>query len=225
LNDHIAITSGIYPDPHTHMEIVRYNRGSDLLYAIATVLTDGGGRLPRVLRFLGNIIRHPRQFLRALWIPGQSARTSVILVMQSSENYLRLRRGIFGLSSSLPQNGQRIPSYIPIANEVTRRMAKKMNGFPKGSWFEVLMDAPTTAHILGGCVMGKTREDGVVDDAGRVHGYPGLYVADGSIVPVNLNANPSLTITALAEFILSQIPARQVRSDGYNQTRDTAHQE
>jgi len=224
-NDHIAITSGIYPDPHTHMEIVRYNRGSDLLYAIATVLTDGGGRLPRVLRFLGNIIRHPRQFLRALWIPGQSARTSVILVMQSSENYLRLRRGIFGLSSSLPQNGQRIPSYIPIANEVTRRMAKKMNGFPKGSWFEVLMDAPTTAHILGGCVMGKTREDGVVDDAGRVHGYPGLYVADGSIVPVNLNANPSLTITALAEFILSQIPARQVRSDGYNQTRDTAHQE
>jgi cholesterol oxidase len=84
-----------------------------------------------------------------------------------------------------------------------------MNGFPKGSWFEVLLDAPTTAHILGGCVMGKTPSDGVVDGAGRVFGYPGLYVADGSVVPVNLNANPALTITALSEYILHQIPEKK----------------
>jgi cholesterol oxidase len=218
-NDHIAITSGIYADPHTHMEVVRYNRGSDLLFAIATVLTDGGGRVPRVLRFLGNILRHPRQFLRALWIPGQSARTSIILVMQSSENYLRLRRGLFGLHSQLPEKSQRIPSYIPLANQVTRRMAQKMDGFPKGSWFEVLMDAPTTAHILGGCVMGETAADGVVDFAGRVHNYPGLYITDGSVVPVNLNANPSLTITALAEYILSQVPHHQPADGGYNLTQ------
>jgi cholesterol oxidase len=210
-NDHIAITSGIYPDENTHIEVVRYNKGSDLMYGLATVLTDGGGKVPRVLRFFGNILRHPLQFLRGLWIPGQGVRSSVILVMQSTENYLRLKIKRSGLASELPRDGQRIPTYIPIANEVTRRMAQKMKGFPKGSWFEVLLDAPTTAHILGGCVMGETIHDGVVDRRGQVFGYPGLYVADGSVVPVNLNANPALTITALSEYIMDGIPAKQTK--------------
>lgn len=209
-NDHIAITSGIYPDANTHIEIVRYNKGSDVMYALATVLTDGGGKIPRILRFFGNIVRHPLQFLRGLWIPGQSARTSVILVMQSTENYLRIKKTRFGFNSMLPENGERIPTYIPIANQVTRRMAEKMKGFPKGSWFEVLLDAPTTAHILGGCVMANSPSEGVVDQEGRVFGYQGLYVADGSVVPVNLNANPALTITALAEYIMAQIPNKSL---------------
>jgi cholesterol oxidase len=211
-NDHIAITSGIYPDKNTHIEIVRYNKGSDVLYAIATVLTDGGGSIPRWLRFLGTLLRHPYQFLKALWIPGMSARTSVILVKQSTENYLTLRHGKMGLSSGLPAAGKRIPSYIPITNQVTRRMAERMDGYPKGSWFEVLLDAPTTAHILGGCVMGETSAEGVVDRQGSVFGYPGLYIADGSVVPANLNANPALTITALAEYIMDQVPAKSTRS-------------
>lgn len=207
-NDHIAITSGIYLDGNTHIEIVRFNKGSDLLLAIATVLTDGGGKIPRILRFLGNILRHPYQFLRALWIPGQSERTSILLVMQSDENHLRLRKTRLGLVSQLSPDGKRIPAYIPIANQVTRKMAEKMKGYPKGSWFEVLLNAPSTAHILGGCVMGDTPADGVVDRQGRVFGYPGLYVADGSVVPVNLNANPALTIAALAEYFMSQIPPK-----------------
>jgi cholesterol oxidase len=207
-NDHVAITSGIYPDGMTHIEAVRYNKGSDLMYALATVLTDGGGRLPRQIRFLGNILRKPYQFLRGLWIPGQSKRMTIILVMQSNENYLRLRKTDLGLVSELPPDGQRIPTFIPIGNEVTRRMAEKMNGYPKGSWFEVLLDAPSTAHILGGCVMGTNPDEGVVDQQGRVFGHPGLYVADGSVVPVNLNANPALTITALAEYIISGVPAK-----------------
>jgi cholesterol oxidase len=207
-NAHVAITSGVYPDPNTHIEIVRYNKGSDLLYAIATVLTDGGGKIPRFLRFLWNTARHPSQFLRALWVPGQSKRSSILLVMQSTENYLRLRRSSLGLTSELPPDGNRIPSYIPIANQVARRMAEKVRGYPKGSWFEVLMDAPTTAHILGGCVMGSTPENGVVDNQGRVFGYPGLYVADGSVIPANLNVNPALIITALAEYFMSHITAK-----------------
>jgi cholesterol oxidase len=205
-NDHVAVTSGIYPDKDTHIEIVRYNKGSDILYALATVLTDGGGRIPRTLRFIGNILRHPYQFLRSLWIPGQSKRMSIILVMQSTENYLRLRKSPFGLNSVLPQDGERIPTYIPIANQVTRRMAEKMDGYPKGSWFEVLLDAPTTAHILGGCIMGQSPDEGVVDQQGRVFGYKDLYIVDGSVVPANLNANPALTITALSEYIMSGIP-------------------
>ena len=80
---------------------------------------------------------------------------------------------------------------------------------PKGSWFEVLLDAPTTAHILGGCVMGEDAEKGVVDDRGRVFGYPGLYVADGSVIPANLNVNPSLTIAAISEYFMAQIPEKR----------------
>jgi cholesterol oxidase len=87
-NDQIAITSGIYPDDSTHLEIVRYNKGSDVLFGLATVATDGGGRVPRQVRFLGNVLSHPVQFLRALWLPGQGARNSVVLVMQTNENYL-----------------------------------------------------------------------------------------------------------------------------------------
>jgi cholesterol oxidase len=94
-----------------------------------------------------------------------------------------------------------------VANEVARRLAAKMDGEPMSSWPEVLMDAPTTAHILGGCAMADSPHEGVVGFNGEVFGYPGLYVADGSVVPANLGVNPSLTITALSEFIMDQMPS------------------
>ena len=185
------------------------------MYGLSTVLTDGGGKIPRQLRFIANIFRHPLQLLRSLWVPGQAAHMTVILAMQSSENYLHLqyrkhwwRLNGMSMDSELPVDGRRIPSYIPIAHEVVRRMAAKMQGIPKGSWFEVLLDAPTTAHILGGCIMAESPQQGVVDMQGKVYGYPNLFVADGSVVPVNLNANPSLTITALAEYILANVPQK-----------------
>jgi cholesterol oxidase len=213
-NDQIAITSGIYPDESTHIEIVRYNRGSDVLYGLVTVCTDGGGGVPRQLRFLGNALRHPLRFLRALWIPGQARRSSVVLVMQTDENYLHLRYrprwwklGRPGITSEVPPGHERVRSYIPIGNEVARRMAGRMQGYAKSMWSEVMLDAPTTAHILGGCAMAASADDGVVGYNGEVFGYPNLYVADGSVVPANLGVNPSLTITALAEYIMSQLPA------------------
>jgi cholesterol oxidase len=214
-NDQIAITSGIYPDAATHMEMVRYNKGSDLLFGLLTLLTDGGGAIPRQVRFAGNIARHPLQFLRNLWFVGSSARTTVLLVMQTSDNYLHLdyaprpwRLGGCSMNSRLPSGQKRIPSFIPVANDVARRLGAKMNGEPLSSWPEVLQDAPTTAHILGGCAMADGPENGVVGLNGEVFGYPGLYVADGSVVPVNLGVNPSLTITALSEFIMDQMPAK-----------------
>lgn len=88
-------------------------------------------------------------------------------------------------------------------------MAQKLDGVPLSAWSEVLFDVSSTAHILGGCVMGQDPERSVVDLQGQVHGYPGLYVADGSVVPVNLGVNPSLTITALSEYIMSQVPAKE----------------
>ena len=53
--------------------------------------------------------------------------------------------------------------------------------------------------------MSESQEKGVIDHTGKIHGYKGLYVVDGSIVPVNLSVNPSLTITAMAEYIMSKI--------------------
>jgi cholesterol oxidase len=110
------------------------------------------------------------------------------------------------MNSLLAAGAQKIPSYIPMAHEIARRMGEKLDGQPMSSWPEVLFDVPTTAHILGGAVMGESPAKGVVDFRGQVHGYPNLYVVDGSNIPVNLGVNPSLTITALAEDIMSKIP-------------------
>ncbi len=215
--DEIAITSGIYPDDATHVEIVRYNRGSDVLYGLATILTGGGGAIPRQLRFLANVLRHPWRFLKSLWPFGWAAQTSILLVMQTEENCLHLeyrprwwRLGGLSMNSELPEGVPRAPSYIPMGNEIASRLAERIDGDPMSTWPEVLLDAPLTAHILGGCIMGESRENGVVGFNGEVFGYPNLYVADGSVIPANLGVNPSLTIAALAEFIMSQVPEKSV---------------
>ena len=215
-NDQIAITSGIYADDTTHIEMVRYNKGSDVLLNLLTLMTGGGGRLPRGLRYLGNILRHPFRFLSLLWPLGKAARTSVVLVMQTDENYLELdydrrwwRLGGKSQNSKVPKGQSRAPSYIPIANKVTARLAEKMDGIPLSFLAEASLNSLTTAHILGGCCMGETPDAGVVDHKGEIFGYKNLFVADGSVVPANLGVNPSLTITALAEYIMDQIPAKK----------------
>jgi cholesterol oxidase len=214
-NDQIAITSGIYADATTHVEMVRYNKGSDVLLNLLTLLTDGGGAVPRGVRYLGNIVRQPYRFIRLLWPLGKAATTTVVLVMQTDENHLTLeyrprwwRLGGFSLNSTIQPGQNRAPAYIPIANEVARRLGEKMDGIPLSFIGEALFNTSSTAHILGGCCMGPTPNKGVVGFNGEVFGYPNLFVADGSVVPANLGVNPSLTITALSEYIMSQRPAR-----------------
>lgn len=212
-DDHVAITSGVRLDERTHVEMVRFNRGSDALFWLAVPLTDGGGRVPRPLRLLGTLLRHPLQALRTLWPFGRAARSGIVLAMQTAEGQLDLvyrrrwwRLGARALGSRLPAGEVPPTSYIPVAQEVTRRMARHAGGDAWNTWPEVLLGAPTTAHVLGGCRMGATSAEGVVDFEGRVFGYPGLRVVDGSVVPVNLGVNPSLTITALAEHIMAHVP-------------------
>jgi cholesterol oxidase len=195
--------------------MVRYNKGSDVLLNLLTLMTGGGGKIPRGLRFLGNILRHPLRFLSLLWPLGKAATTTVILVMQTCDNYLQLdykprwwRLGGKSQNSKVPKGQKRAPSYIPIANEVANRLAKKMNGIPLSLLPEAAFNAMTTAHILGGCCMGESPDKGVVDFKGEIFGYKNLFVADGSVVPANLGVNPSLTITALSEYIMDQIPAK-----------------
>jgi cholesterol oxidase len=208
-----AITSGVKVDRDTHVEVVRYPRGSDALGLLSTVLTDGGEG-SRIWYWLRAWLRHPLRALRLMIPFGMAMRTAILLVMQPIDSHLRwrLRRKWWWpfsrtLDSAL-SSGPRAPVYLPIANEVARRMAQKMDGDAQSGLIEVLTNKATTAHILGGCPIGSSIEDGVVDMRSRVFGYDNLYVIDGSIIPANLGVNPSLTITAMAERAMSQVPRK-----------------
>jgi cholesterol oxidase len=209
--DGIAITSSLFVDDTTHIEPVRYPEGSDVMFLLGTLLTDGGGRLPRPLKYLFNIIRHPIQFVKTLNPRGWARRSVILLVMQTEDNQMEFtlkRRWLlpwkFKLGSVV--SGRAIPSYLPAANAAGRALAKKMPGIAKNSITEVLLNTPITAHIMGGCVIGKDRDHGVIDKKCQVFGYDEMYVVDGAALPANLGVNPSLTITALAEHAMSQIP-------------------
>ena len=205
----VAITSSFHPEPRTHIEPVRYSKGSNVMGLLATVLTDGGGRVPRQLRFLGNIIRHPVVFLRSLSVHRWAERSVILLVMQSHDNSLAvfLKQSWFGTRlTSRRSSGDPHPSYLPVANEAARVAADVMDGFPGSSLNEVLLDAPTTAHILGGACVGESPDRGVVDAYHRVYGHDGLHVVDGAAIGANLGVNPSLTITAMAERAMAMWP-------------------
>lgn len=208
----IAITSGFYPDPHTHIEPVRYTEGADAMSLLSTLLTDGGGGIPRWLRWIGGAIRHPIRFFRATNPFGWARRTVILLVMQTLDSHLTVglrRRLLWPWSRRLSSRGSSeggVPSYIPVANEAARRLAERMHGTPQSALNEVLLDIPTTAHILGGCGIGNSPENSVLAPNHEVWGHPGLFVIDGSAVPGNLGVNPSLTITAMAERAMAGIP-------------------
>lgn len=207
LTQGVAITSSIHPDPTTHIEPVRYPPGSNAMGLLTTVLVDGGGRLPRQVRFLLTILRHPLRFLRSLSVRRWSERSIILLVMQSRDNSISLRRHArFGNLVTRPGHGEPNPTYLPIANDAAREVADQLGGDPWGAWNETLLDAPTTAHILGGCPIGDSPETGVIDPYQRVYGYEGLFVADGSAVSANLGVNPSLTITAMTERAMAAWP-------------------
>lgn len=203
----VAITSSFHPDADTHIEPVRYGPGSNAMGLLATLLVDGGGRVPRPVRFLGLALRHPALFARSLSARRWSERTIIALVMQSLDNSLTVRRTRSGRLTSGPGHGPANPTWIPVGHEAVRRMAAKIGGVAGGSVGDVF-DIPMTAHILGGATIGDSERTGVVDAYHRVFGYPGLHVVDGSAVPANLGVNPSLTITAMAERAISLWPNR-----------------
>lgn len=216
----LAITSGVFVDEKTHIEVVRYPAGSDALAPLATVLTGGGGAIPRPLRWIGSIARHPLHFLRSLVPFGWAKKSAILLVMQPVDNHLsyRLRRRWYWPLSkkldSAPGEGEPAPTYIPVANLVAKKLAAKMDGVPQSGLLEVLLGKASTAHILGGCPIGLTPEDGVVDPKSRAFGYEDLYIVDGSVIPANLGVNPSLTITAMAEHAMASVPPRAERTRG-----------
>ncbi len=207
----VAITSSIHPTTDTHIEPVRYGKGSNALGLLSIMITDGGDGMPRQLRFLTNIVRHPIQFLRSLSVWHWSERGIILLVMQTKDNSIRLlrKKGWFRTKLSSTQGeGEPNPTYIPIANETARLTAEEIGGNAFSSINEVLFDTPTTAHILGGAAVGASRDTGVVDAYHRVFGHEGLHVIDGAAIGANLGVNPSLTITAMAERAVAMWPVK-----------------
>ncbi|PPJ13069.1 cholesterol oxidase [Nocardia nova] len=197
----VAITSSIHPTPDTHIEPVRYGKGSNSMGLLQTLMVDGGGRIPRWLRFLLEVLRHPLTLLRMLSVRNWSERTVISLVMQHLDNSITTytKRGVFGRKLTSKQgHGEPNPTWIPAGNDVTRRVAEKIGGTAGGTWGEVF-NIPLTAHFLGGAVIGADADHGVIDPYHRVYGYPTLSVVDGAAVSANLGVNPSLTITAQAE--------------------------
>jgi cholesterol oxidase len=201
----VAITSSFHPDGQTHIEPVRYGPGSNSMGLLATLLVDGGGRLPRPVKFVGQALRHPYVLLRSLSVRRWSERTIIALVMQTIDNSLTVRRTRRGRLTTEPGHGEPNPTWIPQGHEAVRRIAERIGGFPGGTVGDIF-DIPMTAHILGGATIGESAETGVVDPYHRVYGYAGLHVVDGAAVPANLGVNPSLTITAMAERAMSLWP-------------------
>ncbi|MDI2125862.1 GMC oxidoreductase [Yinghuangia seranimata] len=204
----VAITSSWHPDENTHIEPVRYGKGSNAMGLMQTLLTDGDR--PRVRQLFQQIAKNPRK-LKMLSIRNWSERTIIALVMQSLDNSLTVyrKRAPFGLGKSRlttkQGHGEPNPNWIPVAHEAMKKLADRVDGEAGGTWGD-LFNVPMTAHILGGCVIGDSAESGVVDPYHRVYGHPGLHVVDGSTVSANLGVNPSLTITAQAERAMSLWP-------------------
>ena len=209
----VAISSSIYPDPDTHIELVTYGAGGGAMKGLYTALVGDGTRVTRPLRWLAAIARHPGRFLRTLADPHWSRRSVLVLVMQTVDSALRFKAGPSrfggGVKLTTEQDAENPnPTFIPAANHAAQWLADRIGGTPQSGLTEALFNIPVTAHILGGAVIGADRSTGVVGADGQVHGYRRLIITDGAALPANPGVNPSLTITALAEHTIAQIPAK-----------------
>jgi len=211
----VAITSSVHPDGETHIEPVRFGRGHDAMAVLVAALTDGKKKTPRALRWLGNEVRHPLRHARLRSPAGWAQKTIILLVMQTADNFfhLKIRRPWFfpfvKTLTAASGGDRRSPTWIPIGNDFARRLAGRIRGVAGNVITEVVMNAPITAHILGGCSFGPTSEEGVIDAQNRVKGYANMIVCDGSQIPGNLGVNPALSITAFAERAMSFIPEKK----------------
>ncbi len=213
LSKGIAIGSGVYIDENTHIEAVRYPEGSDTMGMLATILTGGRPGPGRVGLWIKNLfvslLRHPFKTFRILQPVGFARESVILLCMQALDGHIDMqweRHLYWPFRKFLVSRGRRVPTFIPKANEFAEKFAQIAGGTAMSMLPEILFDVPGTAHCLGGCVIGSSTENGVVDYRNRVFGYKNMYICDGSVVAANLGVNPSLTIAALTERAMSFIP-------------------
>ena len=205
----IAIGASIHPDAQTRIENVRYPSGSGAMRLLGVPLTGPGSLFTRPGKLLINSLRRFPRTLRLWTIRDWARSTIILLVMQTVDHQMRLKLGrslVRGHVLKGASTGKPLPSYSPTGQKAAQLLSEELKGEAQNVVSEVLLGTPATAHILGGCTIGATKEKGVIDPDHQVHGYDGLYVCDGSVIPANPGVNPSLTITALAERFCAQFP-------------------
>ncbi|WP_086820956.1 GMC family oxidoreductase [Allokutzneria sp. NRRL B-24872] len=226
----VAITSSFHPDDRTHIEPVRYGKGSNAMGLLQTMATNGDLPTPRWKQLLAEMGRNPLQAMRNLSVRQWSQKTVILLVMQALDNSITTRtKRAFGRRwlTSVQNEGAPNPTWIPQGAEAAERVAGHIGGMAGGTWTEIF-DIPLTAHFIGGCVISEDADRGVIDPYHRVHNYPTLSVVDGSAITANLGVNPSLTITAQAERAFSMWPnkgeadARPEQGAEYRRVRPVA---
>jgi len=212
----VSISSIYNHDEITRIEPVRYPNGSSLMRFITAPLIDTDVSVPmRLMKYFWWIFTHPIDFLKALVLPGWAHNVTILLVMQHADNRMRFRSGrsfftLFRTGMVADEEpGYEIGAQVKGSHELTRDFAARTNGIPLGSIGENLLGLPTTAHILGGAPIGQNADEGVVNENFAVHNYEGLYIIDGSIMPANPGVNPSLTITALAEYAMKNVETKK----------------
>jgi cholesterol oxidase len=213
MNNGLAITSVFSPDSATHVEIVKYPDNSNAMkWFFGLSVTGANNSLHRSFKLLIKTITHPLSFLKTVFNFKWSSSGVIFLVMQTTDNEMKMvwKKGIFGGKMKIDNSGnKKVPAYIEIGQEVMERYALRTKGVSQNILLEVLFNRPTTAHILGGCPMSDGPSEGVVDKNLRVHNYPNFYITDGSVIQGNIGVNPSLTITAVAEYCMNSIPKKE----------------
>ncbi len=217
-SDGVAIGSIFHVDEKTSVEPVRYPSGSGFWRTMMMPSVKGENFAVRILKIFADYLLHPFDNIRALFVKDFAARTQILLFMQTINTKLKLTKGIFGLKST-HSSGEKPSAFIPQAKKIADDFAEIVNGKTFALLTESVAGIPTTAHILGGCVIGETPEQGVIDVNHKIFGYENLYVCDGSAISSNPGVNPSLTIAAMTERAMSKIPHKAGIQTGLDGTR------
>ncbi|KVV15459.1 GMC oxidoreductase [Flavobacterium sp. TAB 87] len=205
----VAIGSILNTDANSHLEICRYSEGSNAWKLIHMPYVTGSNVFSRLLKVVVALIKSPIQYFKIYFVNSWAKQTVVLLFMQTLDSTLRFKRNIFGLMTSTVSSGQKPTPFIPESVILIKEYSKAVNGISTSFALETIAGIPSTAHILGGAVMGANASEGVIDKNNKVFGYKNLYIIDGSMISANPGVNPSLSITAIAELAMAQIPTKE----------------
>lgn len=206
----VSIGAILNTDEHSHLETVNYPAGSGFWRLAMSPFSHGKNAFIRIAKVIIDILLHPIKNFKTFFVDDWAKRTQILMLMQTINSTLRFSKGIFGMKSTLSQ-GTKPTSFIPEAEMLAQRYAAKVKGKPTMLLTETVLGIPTTAHILGGAVMGKDSNEGVINKNNQVFGYDNMYVCDGSMISANPGVNPSLSILALSERAMNKIPKKNNR--------------
>ena len=209
LSKGVAIGSIFPPDEHGHVEAVRYGKGSGFWKIPIIPMVYGKNIFTRLVKLIMEMITKPKDWFGMYFTKKYAEKTVILLFMQHLDSTIKLKRGLFNLSSRI-SSGKKPTPFIPMAKTIANHMEKEIDGKAFMMSSDVISGAPSTAHILGGAVIGRDVKTGVIDKNQRVFGYKNMYVCDGSAMSANPGVNPSLTICAMTERAMSFIPDRGI---------------